>query len=424
MIGTTLSHYRILEKLGQGGMGVVYRAEDTTLGRQVAIKVLPDIFAGDPERLARYEREARLLASLSHQNIATIHGLEEAGGKRFIVMELAEGETLAKRISRGPLPVDEALEVCHQIAEGLEAAHEKGIIHRDLKPGNVMVSKEGKVKILDFGLAKAFHEEPTASDLANSPTITEAMTHPGVVLGTAAYMSPEQAKGRPVDKRADIWAFGCILFECLTRARAFEGETITETLAAILKGEPNWNILPPNTPGTIRTLLRRCLKKDAKSRLHAIADVRIEIEEGLTNPASENSNLSSRGAWRMTAIWLVVLLAVGITSSLLTWRLKTLPASLVHRVSVMLPAGVQLTRGSAGPIRTELAVSPDGRIIVFSAGGDGSESKARLYRRALDSTESVPIEGTEGARMPFFSPDGQWVGFYAQQRIQTGDAKG
>jgi len=221
MIGKTVSHYRIVEKLGAGGMGEVYRAEDTNLSRQVAIKVLLDIFAGDPEKLARFEREAKLLASLNHPNIAAIHGLEQHEGKRFLVMELVEGQTLAERLRKGPLPVEEALEVCRQIAEGLEAAHEKGIIHRDLKPGNVMVSKEGKVKILDFGLAKAFHEQPTAAELANSPTITEAMTRPGVVLGTAAYMSPEQAKGKPVDKRTDIWGFGCVMFECLTGKRAY-----------------------------------------------------------------------------------------------------------------------------------------------------------------------------------------------------------
>jgi serine/threonine-protein kinase len=226
MIGRTLSHYRILEKLGAGGMGEVYRAEDTILGRQVAIKVLPDIIAGDPERLARFEHEAKLLASLSHQNIASVFGLEEADGKRFIVMELAEGETLVKRISRGPLPVDEALAVCRQIAEGLEAAHEKGIVHRDLKPSNVMVSAEGKVKILDFGLARALVGEAIVADPSHSPTITETMTRPGVVLGTAAYMSPEQAKGKAVDKRADIWAFGCILFECLTGKKAFRCQAL------------------------------------------------------------------------------------------------------------------------------------------------------------------------------------------------------
>src|SRR5512136_1442112 len=226
MIGKTLSHYRITEKLGAGGMGEVYRAEDTNLNRQVAIKVLPDIFAGDPERLARFEREAKLLASLNHPNIASIYGLEEADGKRFLVLELVEGQTLAERLHKGPLPVEEALEICRQIAEGLEAAHEKGVIHRDLKPGNVMLTEGDQVKILDFGLAKALLEETSKGDLSHSPTITDEMTRPGVVLGTAAYMSPEQAKGKTVDKRVDIWAFGCVMFECLTGRRAFQGDTI------------------------------------------------------------------------------------------------------------------------------------------------------------------------------------------------------
>src|SRR5512136_3057616 len=227
MIGKTLGHYRIIEKLGAGGMGVVYRAEDKTLDRQVAIKVLPEAFTGDPERLARFAREAKLLASLNHPNIAAIHGLEEAEGKRFLVLELVEGETLAQRLSKGPLPVEEALGVCRQIAEGLEAAHEKGVIHRDLKPANVMIAGGDKVKILDFGLAKALYDEIQGVDSSQSPTVTEAMTRPGVFLGTAAYMSPEQAKGKSVDKRADIWSFGCVLFECLSGKRAFVGESIT-----------------------------------------------------------------------------------------------------------------------------------------------------------------------------------------------------
>jgi serine/threonine protein kinase len=266
MIGKTLGHYRIIEKLGAGGMGVVYRAEDTHLNRQVAIKVLPDIFTGDPERLACFEREAKLLASLNHPNIAAIHGLEEDGGKRFLVLELIEGATLAERLHTGPLSVDEALQVCRQIAEGLEEAHEKGIIHRDLKPANVKVTPEGKVKILDFGLARALREQtPAAADLSHSPTITEEMTRPGVVLGTAAYMSPEQARGKAADKRADIWAFGCVLYECLTGKAPFKGETVTETMAKILEGTPDWNLLPAATPRKAKELLHRCLQKDPLS---------------------------------------------------------------------------------------------------------------------------------------------------------------
>src|SRR5512139_2472107 len=281
MIGKTLGHYRVGEQLGRGGMGEVYSAEDLNLNRKVALKFLPDAFAGDPERMARFEREAKLLASLNHPNIAAIYGLEQSEGKRFLVLELVEGETLAQRLSKGPLPVEEALGVCRQIAEGLEAAHEKGVIHRDLKPANVMITEGDKVKILDFGLAKALADETQAVDSSQSPTLTEAMTGPGVILGTAAYMSPEQAKGKAVDRRADIWAFGCILYECLTGRKAFEGETVTETLAAILKGEPDWNALPATTPPNIRFVLQRCLHKEAGRRFHHAADLRILFEEPL-----------------------------------------------------------------------------------------------------------------------------------------------
>ncbi|MEE9566086.1 MAG: serine/threonine-protein kinase, partial [Desulfobacteria bacterium] len=247
MVGQTLSHYKVIEKIGQGGMGEVYRAEDTNLNREVAIKVLPEQFTQDPQRLARFEREAKLLASLNHPNIAAIYGLEEAEGVRFLALELVEGKTLAERVAKGPFPVEEALEVCRQMAEGMEAAHKKGVIHRDLKPANVKVTPEGKVKILDFGLAKAFEAEPPVTDISQSPTLTEEMTRAGVILGTAAYMSPEQAKGKPVDKRADIFAFGAVLYELLTGRRAFEGETITETLGAIIHKEPDWAALPATT---------------------------------------------------------------------------------------------------------------------------------------------------------------------------------
>src|SRR5512135_1512444 len=265
-IGRTVSHYRITEKLGQGGMGEVFLAHDISLDRKVALKFLPDIFSGDPERLARFEREDKLLASLNHPNIATIYGLEQADGKRFLAMELVEGETLAEQIERGPLLLDEALEVCRQIAEGLEAAHEKGVIHRDLKPSNVKVTPEGKVKILDFGLAKAFQEELSTPDVSKSPTLTSQMTHAGTILGTAAYMSPEQAKAKPVDKRADIWAFGCVLYECLTGKAPFKGETVAETVAKILEGTPDWNLLPAATTWRAKDLLHRCLQRNPKER--------------------------------------------------------------------------------------------------------------------------------------------------------------
>jgi serine/threonine protein kinase len=277
MIGTTLSHYKILEKIGEGGMGVVYRAEDTNLDREVAIKVLPEQFTKDPHRLARFEREAKLLASLNHPNIAAIHSFEHSNDIHFLVLvlELVEGETLADKVRKGPLPVDKALELCRQIAEGVESAHEKGVIHRDLNPANVKVDPEGKVKILDFGLAKVFEEEIDPADISQSPTLTEEMTRAGVILGTAAYMSPEQAKGKPVDKRADVFAFGCLLYELLTGKRVFQGETITETLGAIIHKEPEWELLPGVTPSLVRSLLRRCLQKDQDRRLRDIGDVRI-----------------------------------------------------------------------------------------------------------------------------------------------------
>jgi serine/threonine protein kinase len=297
MIGATLGGNRIIEKLGEGGMGVVYKAHDTRLDREVAIKVLPEALAADRERRARFEREARLLAALNHPNIAAIYGLEEAEGKPYLVLELAGGLTLAERLHEGPLPVDETLDICRQIAEGLEAAHEKGIIHRDLKPANIKITPDGKVKILDFGLAKAFQGETAPAHTSKSSTLTEQMTRVGVILGTAAYMSPEQAKGRPVDKRTDIWAFVCVLYECLTGRRAFEGETVTETLAAILKGEPDWNALPASTPWIMTELLRGCLRKDPKERFHDVGDVRSLIGKALERAPRASFIEISRRSW-------------------------------------------------------------------------------------------------------------------------------
>jgi serine/threonine protein kinase len=300
MIGKTLGHYRVGEQLGRGGMGEVYLADDLHLNRKVALKFLPEAFTGDPERMVRFEREAKLLASLNHPNIAAIYGLEQAEEKRFIVMELVEGETLAQRLSKGSLPVEEALGICRQIADGLEAAHEKGVIHRDLKPANVMITEGDKVKILDFGLAKALSDETQSIDSSQSPTLTEAMTRPGVILGTAAYRSPEQAKGKSVDKRADIWAFGCILYECLTRKRAFEGETVTETLASVLTKEPDWE----KVPAKVQPLLCRCVEKDRKKRLRDIGDAFALLE---TAPASAPLKQRSWLAWSAAALFLLLL---------------------------------------------------------------------------------------------------------------------
>src|SRR5216684_1691496 len=283
--GTRLGSYEVLTSIGAGGMGEVYRAHDTKLGRDVAIKVLPANFVNDPERLSRFQREARMLAALNHPNIATIYGLEQSGGVTCLVMELVPGETLAERVKAGPLGIEEALKIAVQIAEALEAAHEKNIIHRDLKPANVKVTPEGKVKVLDFGLAKAFAGDAANDDPSNSPTMSAAATMQGVILGTAAYMSPEQARGKPVDKRTDIWAFGCVLYELLAGRQAFRGESTTEILAAVLREEPDWQALPETTPLSIRALLRRCLQKEMNKRARDAGDARIEIEEALAAPA-------------------------------------------------------------------------------------------------------------------------------------------
>ena len=414
MINQTLSHYKIIEKLGAGGMGEVYRAEDTTLKRQVALKILPEVFAEDPERLARFQREAEVLASLNHPNIAAIHGLEEADGKRFLVLELVEGETLAERIKKGPLPVDEALEVCRQIAEGLESAHEKGVIHRDLKPANVKITPEGKVKILDFGLAKAFQEEPAATDLSHSPTITDGMTQGGVILGTAAYMSPEQAKGKPVDKRADIWAFGCVLFECLAARCAFEGETITETLAAILKGEPDWGALPAAAPIDVRKLIQRCLTKDLRSRFHDIADVRIELNEAASSDKTE-VQLDQAVPEKKTSSTIGTCPGsngVGGRDCCRSYPLQVMgvhhPEPLAAKFEIPLPYGLGLDRLFSASI----AVSPDGSQVVFNALGP---SGRQLYLRDLNALDCRPLKDTETAVGPFFSPDGNWIGYFSRK---------
>jgi len=297
--GDHLGRYEILGILGAGGMGEVYRARDGELDREVAIKALLEDVAQDPERLARFEREAKVLASLNHQNIATLYGLEEHDGQRFLVMELAVGETLNERLQRGPMPIDEALEIALQIAKGLEAAHDQGVVHRDLKPANVMLSPEGRVKVLDFGLAKAWQTDEGDPDLTRSPTVTRQMTQAGAVLGTVAYMSPEQARGKRVDNRSDIWAFGCVLYEMLSGQQPFQGETVTDALAAVVTREPEWDRLPDETPAVVRHLLHRCLQKAAKRRLHSIADARIEIEDAISEPSAVGTpSVGDRGGPR------------------------------------------------------------------------------------------------------------------------------
>jgi serine/threonine-protein kinase len=418
--GTALAgKYETIEKIGRGGMGAVYRALDRNLGRQVAVKVLPPEFSSDPERLARFEREAKLLAALNHPNIAAVHELAEEEGRRFLILEMVEGETLQTRLDRGALNVEETLETCRQVAAGLEAAHEKGIIHRDLKPGNIMITTEGQVKILDFGLAKTQAGETTGVDIAHLPTITAQMTEPGVILGTAAYMSPEQARGRAVDKRADIWAFGCVAYECLTGERTFQGETVSDTLAQILKAEPDWSRLPADTPTRIKVLLHRCLMKDPRERLHDIADARIDIAEAISQPAVPEAVSIRRPyrAWILAGI-MGGLIVGAVTAALITWHLKPAAPSLSTMRSVLKIESGQWLEGirspSGRPTRTAMAVSSDGRLIVYSAipENPGPQAKPQIYLRRLEQMEAAPVAGTEGGTSPFLSPDDRWIGFW------------
>ena len=415
-LGTRLGPYEVTAQIGIGGMGEVYRARDTNLDRQVAIKILPDAFAHDPERLARFEREAKTLASLNHPNIATIHGLERADGVRALVMELVEGPTLADRIAQGPLPVDEALAVAKQIAEALEAAHDHGIIHRDLKPANIKLRPDGVVKVLDFGLAKAL--EPMSArgiDATISPTVTSPtmMTGIGVLLGTAAYMSPEQARGRVVDKRADIWAFGAVLYEMLTGKRAFDGEDVTDTLAAVVRSEPKWDALPDTVSPSVRVFLRRCLHKDSKQRIGDIRDVRLALEgvfETTVTEAAEATVAPARPPWRRHLVPVVASLVTAVVLSLAAWILRpATEAPLVSRFDVAaLPEGVAF-RNTGRPV---MALSPDGRRLVLN-------TTAGLYVRATSELSSKPIPGTEDTlASPAFSPDGQSVVYFQGDQLK------
>jgi serine/threonine protein kinase len=408
MIGKSLIHYEIIAEIGKGGMGEVYQAKDTKLGRDVAIKVLPEEFALDKDRVSRFQREAKLLASLNHPNIAAIHGLEESEGIHFLVMELIEGETLKDRIKSGPIPVEEALKLALQMAEALEAAHEKGVIHRDLKPANIKVTPEGKVKILDFGLAKAYAGDQGNINLADSPTISAAATQQGVILGTAAYMSPEQAKGKSVDKRADIWAFGIVLFEMLTGKQLFTGETASETLASVMKSEPEWDNLPPNLHSRIRFLLERCLEKDPKNRYSGISDARVDIQQALTDPSGlfvQPSAITRPRKRMQLGLPLVTTIAVVciIIAALAVWLLKPSEPRQVIRLDHDLPLGQQLNRPNNVPA---LAVSPDGKQFVYS-------TPEGLYLRSVNELNAKLIAGTEEyPLMPFFSSDGKWIGYW------------
>ncbi len=439
MIGSTLSHFKITDKLGEGGMGEVYLAEDTKLGREVAIKVLPEAVAADPERLARFEREAQVLASLNHSNIAAIYSFEhgtpqESGGVgeslspqaptplrpsvHFLVMELASGEDLSQRLARGPMPVEDALPVALQITEALEVAHEQGIIHRDLKPANIKITPDGQVKVLDFGLAKALaSQDPKTSgpqDLSMSPTLTAQMTTVGMLLGTAAYMSPEQAKGLEADRRADVWAFGVVLWEMLTGQRLFQGDSVSDTLAAVLRDEIDGESLPESVPPTTRALLARCLDRDPKSRLRDIGEARVALatlESGgeastllssfaAVAPAEEAEARSSKVPWLVAAL---AILAAVVMGGL--WLLEDEAAA----SSSLVESAILAPEGTTPDLGNGLALSPDGtEVALIALGEDGMR---RLWVRPLSSSTPRLLEGTEGAMYPFWSPDGRNIAF-------------
>ena len=375
MVGREIGSYKVLSLLGTGGMGEVYLAQDAKLDRKVALKFLTEQFAQDDQ--ARFQREAQLLASLNHPNIAAIYGLEEANGLRFLVLELVEGETLAERLTGGPPPMDEALEICHQIAEGLEAAHESGVIHRDLKPANVKVTPEGKVKILDFGLAKALKRELSSEELENSSTISAEMTRAGVILGTAAYMSPEQTRGKPVDRRADIWAFGCVLYEALTSRQVFSGETVTDILGAIVHKQPDWEVLPEKTPWRIRDLLRRCLQKDPHDRLRHIGDAGIEVREALREPFVSIPLPAKAGSpWRRALPWVLVGIMTVVALTVVLIDSDKSPEGMgTVRLQLPLPERQLWV--------TNPSISPDGKQIVFH--GLDETGEGSLWVRKLDS---------------------------------------
>jgi eukaryotic-like serine/threonine-protein kinase len=412
--GSRLGGYEILSRIGAGGMGVVYSAQDTMLCRTVALKILPEMFLNDPQRLARFQREARVLASLNHPHIATIFGLEQSTGTRALVMELVDGQTLAERIRQGPMPVDEALGIAKQICEALEYAHEHGVVHRDLKPANVKVTSGDAVKVLDFGLAKAIQGDGGETDPENSPTISAMATQAGMLLGTAAYMSPEQAKAKAADRRADIWAFGCVLYEMLTGTMAFGGASITETLASVIRAEPDWSLLPPGTPEQLRALLRRCLQKDVRQRLQAIGDARIALDEVLTGATEASAGPpSSPALWRRRLPWLLFGAAAAALAAF-AWLYEAggrrpVPAEPV-RLQIPLPV--------KPPLRLTglFVLSPDGRQLALAA--TSTDGIPRIWIRPLNSLELRPLAGTESVgSVLFWSPDSRLIAFDAGGKL-------
>ena len=414
MIGSRITHYEITSHLGKGGMGEVYEATDSKLGRRVAIKCLPDAFANDADRIARFQREARVLASLNHASIASIYGLEEEAGRHFLVMELVPGETLADKIARGPIPVKAALEIARQVIEALETAHRAGILHRDLKPANIKITPEDRVKVLDFGLAKILGDQPLSPALADSPTVMSSVSVPGLILGTAAYMSPEQARGKLLDKRSDIWAFGVVLFEMLAGRHLFEGESVVDVIGAIAHKEPEWEALPAETPEAIRRLLRRCLAKDVRQRLHDIADARLEIEAASIEPAMDTR---SRRVSKRTGMAAGILAAAIAGMAFIAGRWMNSPPSDATVFSTILPPEKPFKDDIPTP-----ALSPDGETIAFYAPNAAGQNV--IWIRPLDSPTARALTGNVASLGLFWSPDGRSLGFFSGSRLQRIDIAG
>ncbi len=410
--GTRIGPYEIISALGAGGMGEVYRARDTALNREVALKILPDAFADDPDRLARFTREAQTLAALNHPHIAQVYGFEHSGNVRALVMELVEGEDLAQRIARGAIPLDEALPIARQITEALEVAHEQGIIHRDLKPANIKVRPDGAVKVLDFGLAKAMDLTAASSATAmNSPTLSIYATQAGLIIGTAAYMAPEQARGKPVDRRVDIWAFGIVLFEMLAGRRPFDGDETSDALASILKSEPAWQLLPIETPAVIHGLLRRCLQKDRHQRLQHMGDARLDLEDAQRAMPAGATAAPVRLARRERLLWAAALTLASLATAATVWRTPDAAEMPEMRVEITTPE----------TSTWQHAISPDGRAMAFAAAGPRGR---QLWLRSFDATAPRALPGTEGAEYPFWSPDQRSIGFFTRNLLKRVEVDG